>query len=121
MESRPHVLVAGAGLAGLAAARELEARGARVTVVEARDRVGGRAWTIRDGFARHQHAEAGPDFIDSTQHAILALAKALDLPVAPIIKHGFGYYGVDPEGRMRRQSMASSWRHMPGAFNQLVG
>ncbi|HEX2390156.1 MAG TPA: NAD(P)-binding protein, partial [Casimicrobiaceae bacterium] len=33
------VLVAGAGLAGLAAARELAAAGATLTVVEARDRV----------------------------------------------------------------------------------
>ena len=45
------VIVAGAGLAGLSAARELEARGAATTVIEARDRVGGRVWTMRDGFA----------------------------------------------------------------------
>ena len=36
------VLVAGAGLAGLAAARDLAALGANVTIVDARDRVGGR-------------------------------------------------------------------------------
>ncbi len=53
------VLVAGAGLAGLAAARDLTALGASVTVVEARDRVGGRVWTIRDGFKDGQHAEGG--------------------------------------------------------------
>lgn len=40
LESR--VLVIGAGLAGLAAARELAHLGYRVTVLEARDRVGGR-------------------------------------------------------------------------------
>ena len=34
------------------------------TVVEARDRVGGRVWTLRDGFASGQHAEAGGDIID---------------------------------------------------------
>ncbi|WP_111718646.1 NAD(P)/FAD-dependent oxidoreductase [Homoserinimonas sp. OAct 916] len=39
------VIVVGAGFAGLVAARELAWRGHDVTVVEARDRIGGRAWT----------------------------------------------------------------------------
>ena len=43
--SQPHVVVVGAGFAGLAAARELENAGVQVEVYEARDRVGGRAWT----------------------------------------------------------------------------
>ena len=53
------MLVAGAGLAGLAAARDLMMNGADVTVVDARSRVGGRVWTVRDGFVDGQHAEAG--------------------------------------------------------------
>lgn len=39
------VIVIGAGLAGLSAARDLQAAGAEVVVVEARDRIGGRIWT----------------------------------------------------------------------------
>ncbi len=41
----PSVVVVGAGFAGLIATRELEAAGIRVRLVEARDRIGGRAWT----------------------------------------------------------------------------
>lgn len=44
-EQSRRVLVIGAGLAGLAAARTLTAQGFQVTVVEARDRIGGRIWT----------------------------------------------------------------------------
>ncbi len=42
-----HVIVIGAGAAGLAAARELARAGTRVTILEARDRVGGRIFTTR--------------------------------------------------------------------------
>ena len=43
------VAVIGAGAAGLAAAHELVTAGFDVLLVEARDRIGGRAWTLRDG------------------------------------------------------------------------
>src|SRR5215468_8917547 len=42
------VAVIGAGAAGLGAARRLAAAGLAVTVLEARNRLGGRAWTARD-------------------------------------------------------------------------
>src|SRR5215831_15533184 len=94
-------IVGGAGLAGLAAARELEARGAAVTVVEARGRVGGRVWTLRDQFAARHHAEAGADLIEGEQTHVVDLAKALGLELAPILRSGFGFYGPAARGRRR--------------------
>ena len=114
------VLVAGAGFAGLAAARALEARGARVTVIEARDRVGGRVWTVRDGFRERQHAEAGADFIDSDQHTLLALIGELGLSTVPAIRRGFAYYGTDRRGRLSRQSLESGFDAMMPALGPLV-
>ena len=95
------MLVAGAGLAGLAAARDLAARGAAVTVVDARDRVGGRVWTIRDGFAENQHAEAGGDLIDDAQDEIRRLAEAVGLKLTRILRGGFGYVRQDGAGKPR--------------------
>lgn len=43
--SNGHVIIVGAGFAGLTAARELQIAGIDYHIVEARDRIGGRAWT----------------------------------------------------------------------------
>jgi monoamine oxidase len=86
--SELHVIVAGGGLAGLTAAYELSRRGARVDVLEARDRLGGRVRTLRksDGL----HVEAGGEFIDQPNEAIRDLAGALRVPLIRVVRGGFG-------------------------------
>jgi monoamine oxidase len=114
------VLIVGAGLAGLAAARELEDHGLRTSIVEARDRVGGRVWTCRDDFEGGQHAEAGADLVESEQTAVRALAKRYALKLTPILGAGFGYYGPDRNRRPRRQSMAAGSSEIQAPLNSLI-
>ena len=67
------VLVVGAGLSGLVAATEIQASGHEVVVLEARDRVGGRVFTLRDGFAAGQFADIGAEIIYHGQNNIAEL------------------------------------------------
>jgi monoamine oxidase len=108
------VLVVGAGLAGLSAARDLTALGATVTVVEARDRVGGRAWTIREGFKEGQHAEGGADLIDGAQEEIQKLATELGLELTRILRSGWGLVRPDGQGRPQivRRGVARGWERL---------
>lgn len=55
------ILIIGAGAAGLAAAHRLVAAGVKATVLEARDRVGGRIHTVHAAWP--MPVEAGPEFI----------------------------------------------------------
>lgn len=81
------VLVLGAGLAGLHAARLLEAAGARYQVLEARDRVGGRAYT---DFSLPDHPEYGGVQIGDSYRTLLDLATELQLPLGSL-PHGRWY------------------------------
>jgi monoamine oxidase len=73
-----HVVIIGAGLAGLACAYRLAQHGVASTLYEARHRMGGRCWTVR-AFDHHQTAEHGGQFIDTRHHQIRSLAKELGL------------------------------------------
>jgi monoamine oxidase len=65
------VAIIGAGAAGLAAARRLQERGADFLVVEARDRVGGRAYTF--GSSAPAPIELGAEFVHGAHQATLSL------------------------------------------------
>jgi monoamine oxidase len=75
MPVAPHsVLVIGAGIAGLAAAARLARAGVPVTVVEARNRIGGRIATRR-GFAGAS-IELGAEFVHGRHPALVDLVRS---------------------------------------------
>jgi monoamine oxidase len=69
------VIVVGGGLAGLAAAWELQRQGIAVRLLEARDRLGGRTHTLRGYFAGGQYAELGGEYVDTNHSTVLAYMK----------------------------------------------
>ncbi len=76
------VTVIGAGLAGLSAAYELHRAGWNVTVLEARDRVGGRVYSMRK-FSQGLVAEGGGEFVEEHHTRMIALTNQFNLKLAP--------------------------------------
>jgi monoamine oxidase len=93
MKSAVDVLVIGGGVAGLTAARRLTEAGLRVTLLEGRDRLGGRICT--------QHiaefpVELGAEFVHGRPEEIFGLAAEAGVSIAPV------------EGQWRRK-INGSW------------
>ena len=90
------MLVLGAGAAGLAAARVLSQAGLRVTVIEARPRVGGRILTLHDSRAPIP-LELGAEFIHGERAETLSVAQAAGLAVLEMP----GFHEVVTAGRFK--------------------
>jgi monoamine oxidase len=75
---KPQVLIIGAGFAGLSAGHYLTQKGWQVTVLEARDRVGGRVHSLRD-FASEQTIEGGAELIGTNHQLWMRLARQFGL------------------------------------------
>ena len=80
------VVIVGAGLAGLAAARKLVANGIDCVVLEARDRVGGR--TLNHPIGDGKVVEVGGQWVGPTQTRILELIREFGLESFPTYQQG---------------------------------
>lgn len=77
-QTGPRIAIIGAGMAGLAAADRLRAKGYSATIFEANTRVGGRVFSDRTTFSG-QVAEVGGELIDNLHKTMLAYANEFNL------------------------------------------
>jgi monoamine oxidase len=84
------IVIIGAGLAGLSAGYELSQAGYDVTILEARDRVGGRVLTLRKPFTDNLYAEAGAMNVFDTHTWTLKYIHAFNLTLDRVTPSSLG-------------------------------
>jgi len=126
------VLILGAGIGGLVTALGLEQAGFDVTILEARQRVGGRVWTIRDGdslemigedaqtahISNGQYFNAGAARIPSWHQGILGYARKFKVPLEVEVNSSRSAYVIAEDGSRLR--MRTAVNDMRGHLSELL-
>lgn len=101
------VVIIGAGGAGLAAGRHLQDAGYDVTLLEARDRIGGRAWTAYD-LASHP-IELGAEFVHGSTASSWQWLNRFKLKTLPTIKDRYVYAALGNEIKKYDALIKEDW------------
>ena len=111
---RPHVVIIGAGFAGLMAARDL-AEACDVTAFEARNRVGGRVWSKNIAGST---IEAGGELIGYNHPQCLTLARDFDLGLS-VITQDQNFDALDLEMPLYLDGDLLSTRRMKTVYDEM--
>lgn len=106
------ILIVGAGAAGLAAACDLSRAGREVIVLEARDRVGGRVFTLAEPDSSAP-IELGAEFIHGHSPVIWELAKAAHLKILKVSGRHWYFDGT------KLSKSRDFWRHVQGLMDKM--
>ena len=112
------VIVIGAGFSGLAAAYELTRAGYEVTVVEGRNRVGGRVISFSDIVAG-KNVEGGGELIGSNHPAWLGYAKQFKLNFLDVGEEDAEFPVVVNGKRLSGDESEALWEEMEKAFGTI--
>ncbi|MBA3648058.1 MAG: FAD-dependent oxidoreductase [Chitinophagales bacterium] len=115
MADKNTVLIIGAGAAGLTAARELCRKGNKVTILEARNRAGGRIETVQnDTFSTP--TELGAEFIHGDLPSTMRLLKEANISYYPIT----GKIFQSKQGKFERQDdFIEDWKMFEKSLKKL--
>jgi len=116
MATNYDAIVVGGGLAGVVAARELQFRGMRTVILEARSRLGGRAWTAEFGGGQ---IEMGGQNIYWTEPHIWSEVTRYGLEIAEVAP--FETYAIAEGDGLRRYPSSAARAQLGAGFDAFFG